>query len=51
MGKPLCCCSCLLLLLASWCVQGTILMLNAAAVGMFGYQKGELDGKNVSVLM
>jgi PAS domain-containing protein len=31
--------------------QGIILMVNAAAQGMFGYDKGELEGKNVSVLM
>jgi len=37
--------------MASCCVQGVILMLNPAAVQMFGYQKGELEGKNVSVLV
>lgn len=31
--------------------QGQILMVNAAVLGMFGYEKGELEGKNVSVLM
>lgn len=31
--------------------SGTILMVNAAALRMFGYGKGELEGKNVSVLM
>jgi PAS domain-containing protein len=31
--------------------QGIILMVNAAIQGMFGYEKGELEGKNVSVLM
>jgi PAS domain-containing protein len=31
--------------------QGIILMVNAAAQGLFGYDKGELEGKNVSVLM
>lgn len=31
--------------------QGVILMINTAALGMFGYDKGELEGKNVSVLM
>jgi PAS domain-containing protein len=31
--------------------QGIILMVNAATLGMFGYDKGELEGKNVSVLM
>ena len=31
--------------------QGVIMMVNAAAVAMFGYDKGELEGKNVSVLM
>jgi PAS domain S-box-containing protein len=32
-------------------LQGIIMMVNAAALTMFGYQKGELEGKNVSVLM
>jgi PAS domain S-box-containing protein len=32
-------------------VQGCIMMVNQAALSMFGYQKGELEGKNVSVLM
>jgi PAS domain S-box-containing protein len=31
--------------------QGIIMMVNAACVNMFGYQKGELEGKNVNVLM
>lgn len=31
--------------------QGEIMMVNAAALTMFGYIKGELEGKNVSVLM
>lgn len=31
--------------------QGLVMMINAAAVAMFGYEKGELEGKNVSVLM
>eukprot|EP00879_Flechtneria_rotunda_P013062 GHRR01013642.1.p1 GENE.GHRR01013642.1~~GHRR01013642.1.p1 ORF type:complete len:1083 (+),score=308.01 GHRR01013642.1:2122-5370(+) len=31
--------------------QGIILMVNAAMLGLFGYDKGELEGKNVSVLM
>lgn len=31
--------------------QGVIMMINAAAVVMFGYEKGELEGKNVNVLM
>jgi PAS domain S-box-containing protein len=31
--------------------QGIIMMVNNAALGMFGYPKGELEGKNVSVLM
>jgi PAS domain-containing protein len=31
--------------------QGIILMVNAAAINMLGYGKGELEGKNVSVLM
>jgi PAS domain S-box-containing protein len=31
--------------------QGVIMMVNSAAVTMFGYQKGELEGKNVNVLM
>eukprot|EP00775_Hariotina_reticulata_P007054 gene7054-7268_t len=31
--------------------QGIILMVNAAVFNMFGYGKGELEGKNVSVLM
>uniref|UniRef100_A0A383VUJ6 PAS domain-containing protein n=1 Tax=Tetradesmus obliquus TaxID=3088 RepID=A0A383VUJ6_TETOB len=31
--------------------QGIILMVNAPAQTMFGYDKGELEGKNVSVLM
>lgn len=31
--------------------QGTIMMVNNATLGLFGYQKGELEGKNVSVLM
>lgn len=31
--------------------QGGIMMINAAAVAMFEYDKGELEGKNVSVLM
>lgn len=31
--------------------QGTIMMVNNATLGMFGYLKGELEGKNVSVLM
>lgn len=26
-------------------------MLNNAALTMFGYQKGELEGKNVAILM
>eukprot|EP00878_Enallax_costatus_P028639 GHUV01030951.1.p1 GENE.GHUV01030951.1~~GHUV01030951.1.p1 ORF type:complete len:135 (-),score=32.73 GHUV01030951.1:167-571(-) len=30
---------------------GIMLMLNYAAVTMFGHDKGELDGKNVSLLM
>lgn len=35
-----------------WCAaQGIIMMVNAAAVNMFCYQKGELEGKNVNVLM
>lgn len=42
-------CICCLLLLP--CPQGIIMMVNSAAVTMFGYQKGELEGKNVSVLM
>lgn len=32
-------------------LQGMMLMLNAAALSLFGYQKGELEGKNVSMLM
>lgn len=31
--------------------QGSIMMVNAAAVAMFGYEKGELEGKNINVLM
>lgn len=31
--------------------HGSILMLNPAAMAIFGYDKGELEGKNVSVLM
>lgn len=31
--------------------QGTVMMVNNATLGMFGYLKGELEGKNVSVLM
>jgi PAS domain S-box-containing protein len=31
--------------------QGIILMVNPPAQNMFGYNKGELEGKNVSVLM
>jgi PAS domain-containing protein len=31
--------------------QGIILMINPAALSIFGYDKGELEGKNVSVLM
>lgn len=31
--------------------QGVILMVNAACLDMFGYDKGELEGKNVSTLM
>lgn len=31
--------------------QGIILMVNAAVFNMWGYGKGELEGKNVSVLM
>lgn len=31
--------------------QGTIMMVNNATLGMFSYLKGELEGKNVSVLM
>lgn len=30
---------------------GVIMMLNAAGCNMFGYDKGELEGKNVSCLM
>lgn len=30
---------------------GSMLMLNPAAVSMFGYDKGELEGKNVALLM
>lgn len=30
---------------------GSILMINASCSKLFGYTKGELDGKNVSVLM
>ena len=30
---------------------GSIMMLNMGACRMFGYDKGELEGKNVSVLM
>jgi len=43
--------SLVIVVVTSCCVQGVILMLNPAAVQMFGYQKGELEGKNVSVLM
>jgi PAS domain S-box-containing protein len=32
-------------------LQGIIMMVNNACLGMFGYLKGELEGKNVSVLM
>jgi PAS domain-containing protein len=31
--------------------QGIILMVNAPVQSMFSYDKGELEGKNVSVLM
>lgn len=31
--------------------QGTIMMLNAAASSLWGYEKGSLEGKNVSMLM
>lgn len=31
--------------------RGFMLMLNYAAVAIFGYDKGDLDGKNVSILM
>lgn len=30
---------------------GSILMVNPACLTMFGYTKGELEGKNVSMLM
>lgn len=30
---------------------GTILAVNRAACNMWGYEKGELEGKNVSALM
>eukprot|EP00878_Enallax_costatus_P028503 GHUV01030791.1.p1 GENE.GHUV01030791.1~~GHUV01030791.1.p1 ORF type:complete len:425 (+),score=126.62 GHUV01030791.1:655-1929(+) len=31
--------------------QGVIMMVNAATITMFRYDKGELEGKNVSILM
>lgn len=31
--------------------SGTILMVNGAANRMFGYEKGELDGKTINMLM
>lgn len=31
--------------------QGIIMMVNAATVATFGYIKGDLEGKNVSLLM
>lgn len=31
--------------------QGVIMMINQAALVLFGYDKGELEGKNVNVLM
>jgi PAS domain S-box-containing protein len=32
-------------------VQGVMLLVNPAARGMFGYGKGEMEGKNISILM
>jgi PAS domain-containing protein len=31
--------------------QGVLLLVNPAARGIFGYGKGEMEGKNISILM